>query len=226
MIKMRVSSLYPQGIYIASNSFLDTIKLATRAQFQMVSDKFRQKWADRKGIAGEVKAVYIIDNPNLKRTWNLYKQSLSYYQQTEEHYHGTKLMCDISTTNDLCCARDCSVCRIAEGGFDEQKIKTNIPHFQRFGRGFYLAPNSSKCHDYTQGAFSYRALLLCEVCPGKKFPLSKNNRSCEGPPSGYHSIHGQVGGDLNYEEIVLPRADAILPKFIIVYKKDGANKLI
>jgi hypothetical protein len=204
--------------------YAGTIQLATHAQFQTISAKFKQTW--KKGEAGEVKAVYMIENPHLKRTWTRYKQSLPFpYQQTEEHYHGTKLVCNITSSNDLCCDRDCSVCRIAETGFDELKMKTNIPHFQRFGRGMYLAPNSSKCHDYTQGAFTYRALLLCEVCPGNKYHLLKGDQNLQGPPASHHSIYGLVGSSLNYEEIVLPRADAILPKHIIVYRKDGVEKI-
>ena len=118
------------------------------------------------------------------------------------------------------------MCRIAKSGFDEQKIRTNITKFQRFGRGFYLAPNSSKSHEYTQGAFDYRALLLCDVCPGRKYVLQRTDQTLNGPPSGYHSIYGQPGQSLNFEEIVLPRADAILPRYIIVYKKNRTDKLI
>ena len=210
--------------FILFHLYLGTIQLASHAQFRSIGDKFRQDWA--KGVTGEVKAVYIIDNPHLKRTWTRYKQSLPYvYQQTEDHYHGTKLLCNLTANNDLCCDRDCSVCRIAESGFDEQRIKTSIPRFQRFGRGMYLAPQSSKCHDYTQGAYTYRALLLCEVCPGNKYHLLKGDQSLLGPPESYHSIYGLVGGSLNYEEIVLPRADAILPKYIIVYRKNGVDRI-
>ena len=52
-------------------------------------------------------------------------------------------------------------------------IQTNIT-FQRFGHGFYLAPNSSKCHDYTQGANGCRAMLLCDVCPGRQYQFRTN----------------------------------------------------
>jgi len=117
------------------------------------------------------------------------------------------------------------VCRISEDGFSAAKIRQNIPHFQRFGRGFYLAPKTSKCHDYTQGAHSYRAMLLCKVLPGNKYKLKKDGTSLNGPPSGYHSIYGETGASLNYEEIVLPSADAILPKYVIVYRKDGEAKI-
>ena len=46
-----------------------------------------------------------------------------------------------------------------------------------------------------------------------------------GPPAGYHSIYGNVGVHLNYEEIVLPNAAAILPKYIVVYRRDGERKI-
>ena len=190
-----------------------------------IGDNFNQKWEASKGSTGNIIAVYAIENPALKSNWTRYKKSLPpEYQQVEKHYHGTRLMCDITNTNDLCCEEECNVCRIAEDGFDERKIKAN--KFQRFGPGFYLAPNSSKCHDYTQGAFNYRALLLCDVCPGRKYILQRNNQCLNGPPSGYHSIYGQPGESLNFAEIVLSRADAILPRYIIVYKKHGTHKLI
>ena len=189
--------------------------------------KFKEDWAHKKGSAGYVKAVYVIKSPALKKSWTYYKRSLpSFHQQVEEYYHGTRLRCNIIRNGDLCSSPHCNVCRISEKGFDEEKIGMNISHFQRFGRGYYLAPQSSKCHEYTQGAFGYRALLLCEVCPGRKYFLQKNAPHLSGPPEGYNSIYGMAGGDLNYDEIVLPQSGAILPKYIIVYEKDDVEKLI
>ena len=173
-----------------------------------------------------VKAVFIIKNEGLERKWNAYKCTIpTFYEDEEDHYHGTKLCCNLSVTNDLCTASDCSICRISEHGFDHSRIRHNIPRFQRFGPGFYLAPRSSKSHDYTQGSHSYRALLLCSVYPGNKYILKKDDTSLNGPPCTYHSIFGKTGGSLNYEEIVLPKADAILPKYIILYRKDGEQKI-
>ena len=50
----------------------------------------------------------------------------------------------------------------------------------------------------------------------------------DGPPKGqgYGCIYGQAGEDLNFEEIVLQNSEAILPRYIIVYRKDGIHKLI
>ena len=54
-------------------------------------------------------------------------------------------------------------------------------------------------------------MLLCDVFPGRKYPLINTNQNLTGPPQGYDSIDGQVGGDLNYPEIVLQSPDAVLP---------------
>ncbi len=205
----------------------DIIILASKLEFDRVSQKFQLDWARAKGAAPTVKAVFVINNPKLEDKWKAYKAKLPLHHQIseEDHYHGTKLCCNISFEKDLCMSRDCSICRICEDGFSESKIRQNIPHFQRFGPGFYLAPKSSKCHDYTQGAHSYRALLLCKVAPGNKYKSKKDDTSLQGPPVSYHSIYGEAGGSLNYEEIVLPGADAILPRHLIVYRKDGVAKI-
>ena len=199
-----------------------------RKEKERIKGKFIQDWV--KGTAPDVEDVhvFIINNDRSKvSNFKKYKASLLWpYRQTEEYYHGTKLSCDITYNEDLCDFFDCGICGISDLGFDSKKIRRHI-YFQRFGPGFYLAPNSSKSHDYTQGAHTYRALLLCDVCPGRKYILEKNNPYLVGPPSDYDSIYGKaaVRGDLNYDEIVLSDADAILPKYIIVYKKDGEDPI-
>lgn len=212
-------------IVILYNSLDDVIRLASFAEFDHIKMKFKQDWAEAKGAAPEVKAVFVIINEVLKTKWMTYKRSLS-FQGVEEHYHGTKLVCDITSNKDLCSSYSCNTCKIVDSGFSTSRIGTNISRFQRFGRGFYLAPNSSKCHDYTEGAFNLRALIVCDVCPGRKYPMTTNDTSRDGPPVGYDSIHGKTGGNLNYEEIVLPKPEAILPKYIVLYQKDGTHKLI
>ena len=59
----------------------------------------------------------------------------------------------------------------------------------------------------------YRAMLLCDVLPGRKY---KTQKRMNGPPAGYNSVEGEVGMELNYPEILLTRSDAIMPRFIIV----------
>lgn len=146
-------------------------------------------------------------------------------QNVEQHYHGTSLTCDITSTKQLCPYASCGVCGISNCGLNPKCIRQNIA-FQRFGSGFYLAPNSSKCHDYTKFGIrtnGYRAMLLCDVLPGNKYPISKTDQSLRGPPPGYNSVYGLVGQDLNYPEIVLYEPDAVLARYIILYRKDGTS---
>ena len=192
-------------------------------EFTAVSGKFQQAWV--KGSCPPVSFIFIINNKQLQQRWSAYRQKLS-DQTMEEHYHGTVLLCNITTSNSMCNDKDCGICGISRTGFDRRCIRKNIS-FQRFGHGFYVAPNSSKCHDYTQGAHGYRAMLLCDVCPGKKYPMTHNNEKLQGPPPGYDSIHGQGGpcSILNYDEVVVYNPDCVLPRYVIVYQLNGTRKI-
>jgi hypothetical protein len=44
--------------------------------------------------------------------------------------------------------------------------------------------------------------------------------------AGCHSVMGIPGGSLNFPELVVYNSEAILPRYIIAYKKDGVHKLI
>ena len=198
------------------------IRSANYQEFMTVTLKFRNSWCQLKGPCPNVDYVYVVTNVTLETRWTTYKQGLG-DQTIEEHYHGTKLTCDLSSAP--CINRqECGICGISSTGLDPQSIGKSIS-FQRFGPGFYLAPHSSKCHDYTQGANGYRAMLLCDVCPGNKYFLRTNNVHLIGPPSGYDCVYGQVGGSLNYPEIVVYHPDAVIPRYIIMYRKDGVGKI-
>jgi len=192
-------------------------------EFTITSRKFQQAWG--KGSCPPVSFIFVINNRQLEQRWNAYRQKLS-VQTVEEHYHGTALLCDITTSNTMCIDKDCGICGISRTGFDRRCIRKNI-NFQRFGHGFYLCPSSSKCHDYTQGAHGYRAMLLCDVCPGRKYCKTQNDEKLQGPPPGYDSVHGLGGSGsvLNYDEVVLYDPYSILPRYVIVYQKDGTDKI-
>ena len=202
-----------------------SIRKPSNIKFREVSFKFTQAWVKRQ--CPKVDTVFVIKNAPLKRRYDAYRTSLS-KQTSEEHYHGTTLNCNITRKQCTCNDDDCGICGISTTGLDQRCIQKNIS-FQRFGHGFYLAPNSSKCHDYTQGAHGFRALLLCEVAPGKKYFLRKNDTSLTGPPQGFDSVYGKGAAGsasvLNYDEIVIYNPDSVLPRYIIVYQKDGTHKI-
>ena len=197
------------------------MRSASSSEFTNVSQKFTNAWNLKKGACPKVDFVFVISNSTLLLRWTAYKQKLS-NQTVEEYYHGTKLTCNLAKAP--CTDSNCSICGISSTGLDRRCIRKNI-NFQRFGHGFYLAPNSSKCHDYTQGAHGYRAMLLCDVCPGRKYSIPKDDVALKAPPSGYDSVFGQVGSRLNYAEIVVYNPDAVVPRYIIVYQRDGEHKI-
>jgi len=200
-----------------------SIRQATSEEFEKVSAIFTSTWHKQKGSCPNVECVFVVSNSALKKRWNTYRKQLqSEHQTVEKHFHGTTLMCRITLTRTLCTDQQCGICGISSFGLDRNYIGKNIS-FQRFGEGFYLAPNSSKCHDYTEGTYGYRAMLLCDVCPGNKYQLKITDQSLQGPPSGFNSVYGQVGTDLNYPEIVLYNPEAVMPRYIILYKRDGVS---
>lgn len=195
----------------------------TRDEYQKILTHFNKEWVKRPP-APPVQAIFKVFNEKNETSFNAYRQNISFFQQ-EQHFHGTLLLCDLKATKILCTNVKCGICGISRKGFDASLKGTNIPRFKRFGDGFYLAPNSSKCHDYTQGHIDYRAMLLCDVAPGKKHIVTNDETTLKSPPNGHDSVYGKKGGALNYDEIVLYKSEAINPKYIIFYTKDGINKI-
>ena len=200
-----------------------TISVVGSQELTTIINKFTKKWAPQKGKCPRVSFVFSITNTKLRSTWDTYKSTLP-DQTVEEYFHGTRLECDLTNTNSLCNNEHCGICGIANIGFDRRCIQKNI-NFQRFGHGFYLAPNSSKCHDYTQGKHGYRAMILFDVCPGGKHQLQKDDIKLTAPPTGCHSVYGKAGLSLNYDELVIYNPDGALPRHIVIYQRDGEHKI-
>ena len=202
---------------------------AGSTKYQTICSKFRQDWSPQKGPCPGVDFVLEVDCLVLKRRWEDYSTALATRGSpttVEQHYHGTVIKCDLAGTKNLCSHGDCGICGISRGGFKKKLIGTNIPQFKRFGHGFYLAPHSSKCHDYTRGSHTHRAMLLCDVLPGKKHVVTTDHTHLTAPPPGYDSVYGQPApGCLNYPEIVIFDEASILPRYVIAYQKDGIGKI-
>ncbi|EGC29751.1 hypothetical protein DICPUDRAFT_84257 [Dictyostelium purpureum] len=128
-------------------------------------------------------------------------------------FHGTPNTCSTIT-----CGR-CSACGIKKSGFKISFSGTNTS-FLRFGRGIYLAPNSSKANDYNNNQnYNYRCTIVSKVNLGNSFGLLQTNQQFS-LPYGYHSVHGQAGCDLNYDEYVVYNEKQVLPIGVFIYKLD------
>ena len=192
-------------------------------KFVKVKAHFEKMWVKYPPV-GTIVGIYKVFSPTMESKFKSYRTSLP-KQEKESHFHGTAITCDLMSSKTACTDVQCGICNISRCGFCPKRIGSNIGRFKRFGHGFYLAPNSSKCHDYTKGIVDYRAMLLCSVAPGSKHTLKRDNTSLTAPPSGCHSVYGASGESLNYDEIVLYDCRAILPKYVIIYQKNGIKQI-
>ena len=199
------------------------VKKASKQEFDRINAHFTKQWHHRKGACGQLHEVLVITNLKLKNQFEKYVSSLS-VKNISQHYHGTSLKCAVYQTCTVCSDQTCGVCGVSQKGMLPNFKATNIK-FQRFGNGFYLAPNSSKCHDYTQGYDKYRAMLLFDVAEGNRYTVTNDQTTLKAPPQGYDSVYGQSGSALNFDEIVLYKSEALLPTHILIYMKDGIHKI-
>ena len=202
--------------------------------FQEMEKTFLKDWDKSKGLNPTVCLVVAIVNPTLEDSLEVYKSSLKRtHQKTEFHYHGTKLKCPLHKYYMPCQQKDCGVCGISRNGFLLECASDDCRHF---ATAFYLAPTSSKCHDYCATTITndrkpqransnpYYAMLYCEVVPGKKYHLKHRENFLNGPPDGYHTVYGKssempfLHGDSKNEELVVFNEEAICPKYIVCYK--------
>ena len=170
------------------------------SEYQNVEKYFKEQWTKRTVEYPEpptLVAIYTIQNIDLGRRYDQYKEQTfgnSSQEPNEEwHFHGTSMECDILSSNKCCSTETCGVCGISRNGFDLSSVRNR---FQRFGKGIYFAPNSSKSNDYTASNQSgYRAQLLCHVACGKKHILYNDDTSLSVPPVNCHSVYGKASTD-------------------------------
>jgi hypothetical protein len=176
----------------------------------------------------DVKVVYSIYNGAVEANYQRYCGNLR-SSNIDNFYHGTVVKCSMQSTGRLCHSDGCGVCGIVQQGFSPEKRGMHVNWFKRFGHAYYLAPNSSKCHEYSEGYGQCRALLYCQVAQGNRYMAESNMAHLKAPPSGYDCVYGQPGihrargGNLNYAEVAVYNNNAILPKYVIFYEKDGVK---
>ena len=217
---------------LKSSDLIFTVEVSpTSREFGEQCKRFHRDWDKRKGScpAVELGLLLRIVHPSVSKRLERYVRKLpSGHRKIEQYYHGTRLNCSIEKYLETCQNSDCRTCGITRNSFDASKIDRLA--FQRLGPGFYLAPNSSKAHDYTvHSATGFCGMILCDVAPGKKHVTRYGDQTLCRPPDGYHSVYGKhklMGkfGVLNYDEIVIFTADAICPRYVFVYKCESHDQ--
>ena len=117
---------------------------------------------------------------------------------------------------------------LASEGFIKRYWRTATGAWQRFGAGFYFAPDVSKSHEYPLAEMQAlppglhtRTMLLCKVARGRIYMTQADIPDMTGDrlkSLGYNSLHGYAGTRLNYDEFVVYEEEAILPYALVTYE--------
>ncbi|KAG9012303.1 hypothetical protein FRB94_006334 [Tulasnella sp. JGI-2019a] len=205
-------------------------KLSSRsAEFHELQDLFISGWQHPHKEVPKVACIFAIDLPqSLLRPYQAYRaqleQDLGPHRLNERKaFHGTPRSCcvgDPDNTIQLCKSSSCNLCRIIRTSFRVDLAGTAPGRdFMRFGYGLYTTSVSSKADDYNteQDNSPYKAMLIARVILGSGRSLRRNSKFLTAPPANYNSVLGIVGVDLNYDEQVVYRDDAIRPAYLLVY---------
>ncbi|KAL1666938.1 hypothetical protein GGF50DRAFT_125280 [Schizophyllum commune] len=201
-------------------------------RFRSVARQFQDSWRHRTSIPA-VRQIYFIQPP--REIVNQYKQ---YREEVESRghftaqgltkgnenrrWHGTKRQCRLGDDgqNHLCDMPSCSLCSIIRTSFDLSFFKGRTG-WGRFGKGLYTSSTSSKANDYSMNAgdtpSTCKAILLTKVVVGRGHKMLHDKTDLTEPPVGHDSVLAEVGGSLNYDELVVYRNEAIKPAYLVVY---------
>ncbi len=117
----------------------------------------------------------------------------------------------------LCRQKDCVICFTANTGVDKYSCKYH-KSFARFKNKFILDYYSSSADKHTkENEIGNKAILLCDVLPGCKYSKQAQDEITE-IPKGYDSMSCVCDDDLSAPIIIISNCEAILPRFIIIYK--------
>ncbi|KZT01037.1 ADP-ribosylation [Laetiporus sulphureus 93-53] len=199
----------------------------SQISFKDVKKQFLDGWKHPTAKPTVVKVYKIYSDQNHNNNFMRYRQSVERRTglpggNSKRRWHGTVRECRLGDSDNdlmLCSIGGCSLCSIIRSSFSLAQAykRTN---FGRFGHGIYTSATSSKSNDYVaeHGGSPYRAVLLSDVVLGKTIKLTTGNTSLREPPRGYDSVVGEPGGDLNYDESIVYKNEAIRPLFLVIYR--------
>ncbi|RKP15446.1 hypothetical protein BJ684DRAFT_18222 [Piptocephalis cylindrospora] len=205
-------------------------------EYEEVKGRFMKDWV-KKEEANNIRVDHILRvHPSKKCSFAFSTYTRRMVQNGKsarlQLYHGTIATCDLINNLMVCTMSTCPMCNIVRGAFDPMYIGINHRNqvMQRFGWGFYLAPDSSKSHFYAgpgerviNGGFrAQRAMLLCEVELGSwRLATKADEERDQTTTREFDCLFGKANtAGLNYSEYCFLRSEAILPSCIIIYSYD------
>jgi hypothetical protein len=196
--------------------------------------QFREAWR-KPGAVPRVERVYAVrPSPMLRERHERYAAAVG---NPRRRFHGTGAACNFAIDDNLtpCASPQCALCSILAGSFalahsgrgpNASRATFGTAGGLRYGRGLYFSSTSGKSNDYAHRSERmrrgrrWRTLFLASVAAGKAYCTEAAELDLSRPPDGYDSVVGEVGPNLNYDELVVYNEAAALPEFLIVVSFD------
>lgn len=202
--------------------------------FQSVVEQFNQSWRHPtpNGLPTVRKVYSVLAPAATTARYQGYKVSVEARGQhasptraagnENRRWHGTFRECRLGDKGhtQFCHSPACSLCCILKSSFDLSMYKKNTK-WGRFGAGIYTSSTSSKANDYSRNSpqsSNLKALLLSKVVVGKGCKMKHDNPTLTAPPAGFDSVLAEVGGTLNYDEVIVYTNDAVRPAYLVMYE--------
>jgi len=212
-------------------------------EFKSVEHQFTNKWEHDPRNVPFVQYVYMVYNAKeYIARYRSYKMALEIRGKFIEkglfegnelrRFHGTQRECNVGDNGnkDMCASPTCPLCCIMKTSFDI--TKTAAGTFMRYGNGIYTSATSSKADSYSKNigknigksATNLKAMLLTKVAAGEVKKVYTNFTNLKEPPRGYDSVVGEpanflLRSTLRYDELVVYSEHAIVPSYLVIYKK-------
>jgi hypothetical protein len=198
--------------------------------FKSVADQFKVSWKHSSHPPAVRRVFKIVSPKSLSSSYEAYRAAVEargHHEATgrstgneNRRWHGTKRECHLGDKghDQLCSSTTCSLCCIIKTSYNLSLFGKKTG-WGRFGRGIYTSSTSSKSNDYVQngGSSQLKAMLLNKVVVGKGYKMTYDNTTLTAPPQGYDSVLAEIGGSLNYDELVVYTNDAIRPSYLVLY---------
>ncbi|CBJ32325.1 conserved unknown protein [Ectocarpus siliculosus] len=215
-----------------SGSFLQRLE-GNGAECKALCDLFNARWIKPRPENG-VSIVRIFSIQVSREVREKHERYKGKFGNLCQRFHGTScnegcnFMVDPQGGQAPCGESSCSVCNICKLGFQlgpnvaRTARATRFP--LRYGAGIYLTSVSGKANDYASrsakkvGELELRCMFVASVALGNTFKTTSARLPADQcPPPGYHSVVGEAGQRLNFDEFVVYKEEAALPTHLIVY---------
>ena len=218
----------------ASGDYTCALLTNQSSQRSDVVRQFKEAWRKPTPVP-RVERVYAVrPSPMLRERHDRYAAAVG---NPRRRFHGTGAACNFAVDDQVapCASPQCALCSILSGSFalahsgcgpNASRAAFGTASGLRYGRGLYFSSTSGKSNDYAGGSERmrrgrrWRTLFLASVAAGKAFCTEEGELDLSRPPDGYDSVVGEVGPNLNFDELVVYTEAAALPEFLIVISSD------